>query len=94
MVNASNPMALVAEFFGTFLLMVSVLVSGGNALVVGATLTLIILAISHVSGGIVNPSLSLGMWFQGAITGMEMVKYMIVQLAGGLSASYLYSLIM
>lgn len=93
MVKANSNMALVAEFFGTFLLATSMLVSGGNALVVGATLVLIMLAISQVSGALVNPALSLTMWYQGAITGLEMFYYLIVQLAGGLSASFLYSLI-
>lgn len=93
MVKANSPIALVAEFFGTFLLATSVLVSGGNALVVGATLTLIVFAIAHVSGGLANPALSLTMWFQGSITGLELLYYIIVQMAGGLIASYLYSLI-
>lgn len=93
MVKANSPIALVAEFFGTFLLATSVLVSGGNALVVGATLTLIIFAIARASGGLVNPALSLTMWYQGAITSLEMLYYVLVQLAGGLSASFLYSLI-
>ena len=89
----SSPIALVGEFLGTFALVISIFVSGGNALVIGGTLALIVYAIGGISGANVNPAVSLAAWLQGSMTNFELAKYALVQLAGGASASYLYTLL-
>ncbi len=89
----SSPIALIAEFIGTFALVISIFVSGGNALVIGATLAFIVFAANTISGANVNPAVSLAAWLQGSMTTLELAKYAAVQLAGGAAASYVYNLI-
>ncbi len=92
-VTPSSPIALAAEFIGAFALVTSIFVSGGNALVIGATLGLIVYAVGGISGANVNPAVSLASWMQGSMTGLELIKYAVVQLAGGATASYFYNLL-
>lgn len=80
---------LLVEFFGTFLLLISILATG-NAFVIGATFTLILLLIGGISGGHVNPAVSLTLWFSGAITFIELIGYIIAQYSGGVAAYYAY----
>ena len=85
-----NPLALMAEFFGSFLLLMSILATG-NAIVIGATLTLIVFILGGVSGAHVNPAVSVAMLLKGSITGMEFVSYSVVQCAGAAAAYYAYN---
>ena len=82
-------LVLLVEFFGTFLLLISILVTG-NAFVIGATLTLILLLISGISGGHVNPAVSLTLWTSGTISFVELLAYMAAQYSGGVAAYYAY----
>lgn len=93
-ITPSSPIALIAEFLGAFTLVISIFVSGGNALVIGGTLALIVYAIGGISGANVNPAVSLAAWMQGSMTTMELTKYAGVQFAGGAAASYFYSLLL
>jgi glycerol uptake facilitator-like aquaporin len=68
---------------GLFLLVLSVLASGGNAFVVGGTLTLIILLVGNLSGANVNPAISVAMFLRGALTVEETMSYIVVQAAAG-----------
>ena len=81
--------ALLAEFFGTFLLIMSILATG-NALAVGATLALVIFLIGSLSGGHVNPAVSLAMFVNGSMTVAELLGYFAVQLLGGALAVFVY----
>lgn len=80
----------MAEAVGTFVLVLSILVSGGNAIIVGGALALIIFIIGAVSGGHVNPAVSLAMVLGGSLTGAEMIGYVLSQLAGGAGAAWLF----
>jgi aquaporin Z len=82
---------LLAEFLGIFLLVLSVLASGGNAFVVGGTLTLIILLIGNLSGANVNPAISLAMFLRGSLSVNEMFSYIVVQGLAGAGAFYAWS---
>jgi aquaporin Z len=82
--------ALFAEFLGTFLLVLSVFASGGNAYVVGGTLALIILLTAKLSGAHVNPAISLAMFMKGTLSSKELMSYVLVQLLGGVSSLYAY----
>jgi aquaporin Z len=84
-----NTLALVAEFFGTFLLLMSIFVTG-NAFVIGGTLALIILLLGGISGAHVNPAVSVAMLLKGAISPMELVTYSVAQCAGAAAAWYAY----
>jgi aquaporin Z len=85
-----NVLPLVAEFFGTFLLLMSIFVTG-NALVIGLTLALNVWLLGGISGSHVNPAVSVAMLLKGAITPVEFVSYSVVQMAGAASAWYTYN---
>ena len=90
---ASLPVKLIAEFLGAFLLVVSILASGGNFLMIGATLALIVFLIGGISGASVNPAVSIAMWMSGSLNGMTFVLYSVAELLGGVAAAYAYSVV-
>jgi aquaporin Z len=90
---ASLTMKLVAEFFGAFLLMVSILASGGNFLVIGATLGLIVFLIGGISGASVNPAVSAGLWYSGTLSTQLFLMYSVVEILGGLAGAYSYKIV-
>jgi aquaporin Z len=85
-----NFTAYLAEFFGTFLLLISILATG-NALVIGLTLALVIFLVGGLSGGHVNPAVSVAMLLNGSLSATELVIYAIVQIAGAASAVYVFN---
>ena len=85
-----DALALLAEFFGTFLLLMSIFVTG-NALIIGLTLAFNVWVLGGISGSHVNPAVSLAMLIKGAITSTEFVSYTVVQLAGAAAAYYAYA---
>lgn len=85
-----NALPLVAEFFGTFLLLMSIFATG-NALVIGLTLSFNVWLLGGISGSHVNPAVSLAMLIKGAISPTEFVTYSLAQLAGAASAWYTYN---
>lgn len=85
-----DTVALLAEYFGTFLFLLSILASGGNALVIGATLALIVFLIGRKSGAHVNPAVSVTMYMRGALGFEELLGYILVQVLGGVSSLYVY----
>jgi aquaporin Z len=84
-----NFLPLVAEFFGTFLLLMSILTTG-NALIIGATLALNVFLLGGISGSHVNPAVSVAMLLKGAISTTEFLTYSVSQMAGGAAAWYAY----
>lgn len=90
---ASVPMKLFAEFLGAFLLMASIMASGGNFLIIGLTLGLIVFLIGGISGAAVNPAVSAGLWYSGTINGQLFFLYSLVQLLGGVAAVYAYNIV-
>jgi aquaporin Z len=84
-----NVLPLVAEFFGTFALLMAIFVTG-NAFVIGGTLAVLVLLLGDVSGSHVNPAVSLAMLLKGAISSSEFVTYSMAQLAGAAAAFYAY----
>jgi len=87
-----NAVPLVAEFFGTFLLLMSIFVTG-NAFVIGGTLAFIVLLLGGISGAHVNPAVSVAMLMKGAISNMEFVTYTVAQCAGAAAAWYAYQVL-
>ena len=85
-----SALPLLAEFLGTFLLVLSVLASGGNAWVVGGTLALVILLVGAMSGGQVNPAVSVAMFLKGALSSQELLAYVAVQILGGAASLYAF----
>lgn len=93
MVVPGLAMKLVAEFLGTFLLMVSVLTSGANYLIVGATLALIMFLIGGISGAPVNPAVAAGMWYSGSLDTLTYSLYAGIEVLGAIAAAYSYRVI-
>jgi aquaporin Z len=83
----------VAEYVGSFFFILAIFASGGNPLVIGAALALVIFLIAAVSGGHVNPAVSLAMYMNGALKPVDLFSYVFVQLLGGASAYYAYKMI-
>lgn len=83
----SNAETFLAEFLGTFALLLSILVTG-NVYMIAAAFLAIIWLIGGVSGGHINPAVSLVMFLNGTIDLHVFALYMLSQFAGGLSAYY------
>jgi aquaporin Z len=86
-----SALPLLAEFLGTFLLVLSIIASGGNAWVIGGTLAVIILLVGSMSGAHVNPAVSLAMFLKGSLSTQELGAYVVVQLLGGAASLYAYN---
>ncbi len=79
----------IVEFFGT-VLFVYVILATGNALAIGATLALLILLMGSISGGHVNPAVSIAMASAGKLPTTDLVPYCIAQILGALVALEIY----
>lgn len=79
----------VSEFLATALF-VYVILATGNALAIGATLALIILIVGGISGGHVNPAVSIVMAAAGKLPTVDLVPYCLAQILGGLVGLELY----
>lgn len=86
-----KPAALLAEGLGTFALLMAVLASGGGAVVTGLTLIAVMFLIGGVSGGHVNPAISIAMFYNGSLSLTELLAYITVQVLGGIGAVMLYN---
>jgi len=82
--------SLAAEFLGTFLLVLSVFASGGNAYVIGLTLAVVVLLCGKLSGAHVNPAISFAMFIKGTLSVKELLGYVTVQVLGAVSSLYAY----
>ncbi|HRI20019.1 MAG TPA: aquaporin [Panacibacter sp.] len=91
---------LITEFIGTFFLvltigMVVVLGRGDLAPIpIGAVLMVMIFAGGHISGAHYNPAVTLAVLIRGKIGVGEAVPYMIVQVIGGVAASFVVMFLM
>src|ERR1041385_8806362 len=88
---------VVAEFLGTaILVMVALVVSQTTAVSyfigtsVAATLAVIYILFSTISGAHVNPAITFGMWTARKIGTLRAISYIAAQLIGGLAALELY----
>ena len=75
----------LAEFLGT-IFFVYVILATGNPLAIGAALALVILLTSRISGGHMNPAVSIVMASSGKIPTSDLMPYVIAQILGGLVA--------
>jgi glycerol uptake facilitator-like aquaporin len=79
----------LAEFLGS-LFFIYVILATGNPIAIGASLTLIVLLASNISGGHVNPMVSLVMASIGKLDTRDLIPYMIAQVLGGLVGLEIY----
>ena len=75
----------LAEFIGT-LIFVSVILVTGNPWAIGAALALVIWVTASISGGHMNPAVSLVMASSGKLSMTDTLPYIVAQIAGGLLA--------
>jgi aquaporin Z len=83
-----------AEFIGTFFLALTVCVAGvlGYAgpyapIAIGAVLMVMVYATGYISGGHLNPAVTLAVWVRGKLPSREVLPYIIAQLLGGILAA-------
>jgi aquaporin Z len=78
-------LAMVSECVGTFLLMTSILFTG-HWLVIGLTLAGIIYITGNISGGHMNPAVSIAMVLKGSMDASECIAYSFSQILGSVLA--------
>lgn len=79
----------LAEFLGSTFF-VYVILATGNPIAIGASLALVILLTGNISGGHINPIVSITMASAGKLPTAEIVPYCLAQIFGGLVALELY----
>lgn len=102
-----NQKSLIAEFIGTFALIfigVGAIAANettggqlgltGIALAHGLTIAVMVSATAAVSGGHLNPAVTLGLWTAGKIDGKNALMYVISQCLGAMAAAFLLSVIL
>jgi len=80
----------LAEYIGTFFFVLSVFASGGNPLIIGAALALVLFLTASISGGHIHPAVSLAKYMNGNISHVDMFIFIVLQFLGGISAYYAY----
>lgn len=75
----------LAEFFGTLFLVLAIVMTG-QPFVIAATFLTIILLAGPLSGGHINPAVTLSMIFKGDFPMSDALPYIIAQITGGLAA--------
>jgi MIP family channel proteins len=90
---------LIAEFIGTFALIFmgagSIIVFGGGqadivaiALAHGLAIALLVSALGHISGGLFNPALTIGLWATRRLDSVTTVAYIVAQLVGAVVGAF------
>lgn len=93
----------VCEFIGTFILVLfgcgSAVLAGfaigaqGIAIAFGLSIVAIAYSVGRISGGHVNPAVSLAMLINGKLSAKDFCGYVVAQIAGAFAASGILSLI-
>ena len=78
--------ALIGEFIGTFLLAAAFLVTKGEPLYMGFVLITLILIVGVLSGGFLNPLLTVGAWVTRRLSHLRAVGYIVAQVLGATAA--------
>ena len=79
----------LVEFLGT-LFFIYVILATGNPLAIGAALALTILLTASISGGHINPAVTIAMAAAGKLPSVEVIPYCLSQIFGGLVALEIY----
>jgi glycerol uptake facilitator-like aquaporin len=79
----------LVEFTAT-VFFVYIILATGNPLAIGASLALIILLISSVSQGFLNPAVTIALASSGNIQTSEIIPYVLSQTLGALVALEIY----
>ena len=79
----------LVEFLGS-LFFVYVILATGNPLAIGAALTLVILLTKDISGGHINPAVTIAMVSAGKLQTNDLIPYAMAQIMGALVALEIY----
>jgi aquaporin Z len=79
----------LVEFLGAAFF-IYVIFATGNPLAIGAALALVVLVTSNISGGHINPAVTIAMASAGKLPIDEVLPYCLAQIMGGLTALQLY----
>ena len=79
----------LAEFLGAAFF-IYIILATGNPLAIGAAYALVILLTSNISGGHINPAVSITMAAAGKLPTGDLVPYILSQCFGGLVALEIY----
>jgi hypothetical protein len=82
----------LAEYLGTFFFILAILSSGGNPLIIGGALAIVVYLIGGISGANVNPAISMTLFLKNDLSLNKFLGYVVAQLLGGASALYTYRL--
>ena len=85
-----NIIPYLAEYLGAFFFILAVFSSGGNPLIIGGALAVVVFLIGNISGSHVNPAISFAMLLNRDISMNKFIGYVVAQLLGGASAYYTY----
>lgn len=77
---------LCAELVGTFVLTIALLNSNGNIIIGALTVMVLVMALSRLSGGHINPAITIGMWAARQISAIKAAGYVVAQVLGGMLA--------
>ena len=83
---SKDMLKFTVEFVGTLFFISAILLSKGNAFVIGAALAVAILLGGKVSGGHFNPAVSLTMYMKKNLPMNQLIMYIIAQTLGGLAS--------
>lgn len=78
--------SLVAELLGTFVLTAALLNSGGNVIIAGVTVMVLVMALSRLSGGHLNPAVTIAMWATKQMSAVKAAGYVVSQIVGAMLA--------
>lgn len=79
----------LAEFLGT-LFFVYIVLATGNAIAIGAALAIAVMITGNISGGHINPAVSVAMVAAGKLSSSDLLPYILAQIAGGMVALELF----
>jgi aquaporin Z len=79
----------LVEFLGS-IFFVYVFLATGNPIAIGAALALVILLTKNISGGYINPAISIVMSSAGELSTKDLIPYCVAQILGAFTALEIY----
>ena len=83
----------LVEFLGTLFLTFIVFATNGNYLAIGAALAVGVLLGGAISGAAYNPAIAIAYLVAGKISQVDVVPYIVAEIAGGLAAFQLVKMV-
>lgn len=78
----------ISEFIGTFILVISILITGNPLFITAAFLAAI--TIAKLSGGHLNPVVTLAAWLNKSINNSQIIMYLSPQILASILAYFVF----